>query len=174
MFNVVPFLKALPHMDAAFRDELRPQVEAYAELLKDYQEENPFGVPITRLGWAGNGFVVAFAINKLLPAQGLPRHRRCRSRLPGPALHLWLPPGLQHLLRVRGRHPLKEGGLRQQSGRLHLHSGRRGSGLLILPPTSQRTRRLALPLGENEYVIGLGASYVFAVHAVDELLQSQK
>jgi len=162
-------------MDAAFRDELRPQVEAYAELLKDYQEENPFGVPITRLGWAGNGFVVAFAINNYYLHKAFPDIVDAEAAYRG--LHY-----------IYGCHPdssisfVSAVGTRSKKvaygnnrADFTFIAGGVVPGLLILPPDfPENKENWPFLWGEHEYVIGLGASYVFAVHAVDELLQSQK
>jgi endoglucanase len=45
-------------------------------------------------------------------------------------------------------------------------------GMLILPPDLPENKEdWPFIWGENEYVIGLGASYIFLVHAVNDLLK---
>ena len=53
-------MDAIPHMDAAYKERLRPYVEKYKEYLEEITNNNPYGVPIGEGNWAGSGAVVTF------------------------------------------------------------------------------------------------------------------
>jgi len=53
-------LDAVPYMDAAYRERLRPYVEQYRQTIDSLKLQNPYGVPIGLGNWAGSGNVVSF------------------------------------------------------------------------------------------------------------------
>ena len=53
-------MDAIPHMDAAYKERLRPYVEKYKEYLEQVTANNPYGVPIGEGNWAGSGAVVTY------------------------------------------------------------------------------------------------------------------
>jgi hypothetical protein len=53
-------LDAIPYMDAAYKEKLRPYVEQYRDYILSLEEENPYGVPIGLGNWAGGGQVTGF------------------------------------------------------------------------------------------------------------------
>ncbi|HYG20847.1 MAG TPA: cellulase N-terminal Ig-like domain-containing protein [Ohtaekwangia sp.] len=57
-FLLLTALNAIPHMDASFREKLRPYVVKYNDYIKGLEKENPYGVPITLGNWAGSGAVM--------------------------------------------------------------------------------------------------------------------
>jgi endoglucanase len=59
-FNLLIALNALPHMDASFKEKLRPYVVKYNDYIKGLEKDNPYGVPITLGNWAGSGAVMSF------------------------------------------------------------------------------------------------------------------
>jgi endoglucanase len=58
--NILTALYALPHMDASFKEKLRPYVIKYNEYIKGLEKDNPYGVPIELGNWAGSGAVTSF------------------------------------------------------------------------------------------------------------------
>ncbi len=60
--NMQTALDAVPHMDDAYRQKLRPYVEKYAEYIKGFDRQNPYGVPIGLGNWAGVNAVLNFGI----------------------------------------------------------------------------------------------------------------
>ena len=46
-------LDAIPYMDEAYKQQLRPYVEKYEEYISRFDEQNPYGVPIGLGNWAG-------------------------------------------------------------------------------------------------------------------------
>jgi endoglucanase len=59
-FNLLTALDAIPHMDASYKEKLRPYVVKYNEYIKGLDKDNPYGVPIGLGNWAGNGGIQSF------------------------------------------------------------------------------------------------------------------
>ena len=59
-FSILTALHAIPHMDASFKEKLRPYVVKYKEYIDELENDNPYGVPIGLGNWAGSGGVVNF------------------------------------------------------------------------------------------------------------------
>lgn len=53
-------LDAIPFMDDAYRQKLRPYVEKYAMYIDTLATQNPYGIPIGLGNWAGSGQVLGF------------------------------------------------------------------------------------------------------------------
>ncbi len=53
-------LDAVPYMDEAYKEKLRPYVEQYRDYILDLEKQNPYGVPIGLGNWAGGGQVTGF------------------------------------------------------------------------------------------------------------------
>lgn len=58
--NILTALHAIPHMDASYKEKLRPYVAKYQEYIDGLEKDNPYGVPIGLGNWAGSGDVVNF------------------------------------------------------------------------------------------------------------------
>ena len=55
-------LDAIPYMDGAYKQKLRPYVVKYNEYIKNFDKVNPYGVPIGLGNWAGVNMVLNFGI----------------------------------------------------------------------------------------------------------------
>jgi hypothetical protein len=55
-------LDAVPYMDEAYKQKLRPYVEKYEAYIKSFDTQNPYGVPIGLGNWAGVNAVLNFGI----------------------------------------------------------------------------------------------------------------
>ena len=51
-------LDSIPVKDEAYKEKLRPRVEALNKALQDFDKQNPYGVPIGLGNWAGGGMTV--------------------------------------------------------------------------------------------------------------------
>ncbi len=60
--NLQTYLDSIPMKDAAYKEKLRPAVQQYAEYIKSFDKENPYGVPIGLGNWAGVNAVLNFGI----------------------------------------------------------------------------------------------------------------
>ena len=59
-YNIMTAMDAIPYMDASYKEKLRPYVLKYKEYLDSLNHDNPYGLPIGRGNWAGNGGMVNF------------------------------------------------------------------------------------------------------------------
>jgi hypothetical protein len=59
-FILLTAMDAIPHMDASYKEKLRPYVIKYKEYIDGLEKNNPYGVPIGLGNWAGSGEVVNF------------------------------------------------------------------------------------------------------------------
>ena len=59
-FGLLTALDAIPHLDASYKEKLRPYVMKYKEYVDGLEKDNPYGVPIGLRNWAGSGEVVSF------------------------------------------------------------------------------------------------------------------
>ena len=60
--NMQTALDAVPYMDEAYKEKLRPYVVKYEEYIKSFDTQNPYGVPIGLGNWAGVNMVLNFGI----------------------------------------------------------------------------------------------------------------
>lgn len=163
--------RALPHMGAAFAERLEGRTRAYAEELRRIAAENPFGVPISTAGWAGNGTIIRFALTNY-------------------ALHRAFPALIdpEHVFRglgyLYGCHPASDisfvSGVGAASKEVAYGNNRADfsfiaggvvPGVLILKPDFPE-HKADWPFfwGQNEYVVDVGAAYLMLVNAVHALL----
>ncbi|MCK4748235.1 MAG: glycoside hydrolase family 9 protein, partial [Bacteroidales bacterium] len=168
-------IKAMPFMDDSFSARVKNAVVAYADQLDSFDQQNPFGVPITTGGWAGNGSVIRFVTTNYILHKAFPdivdKEFVCR--------------GLNYIF---GCHPGSNvsfvSGIGARSSQVAYGSNRADfsyiagglvPGVLILPPDFPENK-LDWPFlwGENEYTIGVAASYIFAVNAVNDLFNEPK
>lgn len=59
-FSIQTALDAIPYMDEAYREKLKPYVEKFAEYVAGFDKQNPYGVPIGLGNWAGSNQVLSF------------------------------------------------------------------------------------------------------------------
>ena len=53
-------LDAIPYMDAAYKEQLRPYMHKYQQYIDSLDVQNPYGLPIGTGNWAGNGGTLSF------------------------------------------------------------------------------------------------------------------
>jgi hypothetical protein len=169
--NVAMLVLAMPFMDAAYAAQLHGLAQHYREEINEAENENPYGVPITRGGWAGNGAVVGFGVssywlNKVFP-EVVEEELVYRS-----------------LTYIFGTHPDSNysfvSGVGAQSQTKAYGSNRADfsfipggvvPGVLVLPPDYPENKRdWPFFWGQNEYVIPMGSRYIFLAHAAQTLL----
>ncbi len=71
-FLIATALEGIPHMDASFKERLRPYVEQYGEYIDGLEQDNPYGVPIGLGNWAGAGQIVNFGTTVALAHEHFP------------------------------------------------------------------------------------------------------
>ena len=60
--NLQTMLDSIPMKDDVYKQQLRPAVQQYAEYIKSFDTQNPYGVPIGLGNWAGVNAVLNFGI----------------------------------------------------------------------------------------------------------------
>ncbi len=58
--SILTALHAIPHLDASYKEKLRPYVVKYKDYIDELENENPYAVPISLGNWAGSGNIVSF------------------------------------------------------------------------------------------------------------------
>jgi len=163
--------RAIPAMDAGYAQKLRPYVEKYRTELDGMLKQNPYGVPIGTRGWAGNSQVIGWATTNYFLHKAYPD-------LVGKGL---VTRGLDYIF---GTHPAHNYSFVSAVGNRSKHlaygnnradfafiAGGVVPGVLVLKPDyPENMDDWPFLWGENEYVIDIGASYVFLAHAAHELL----
>jgi hypothetical protein len=164
--------RAMPFMDEAFRQKVAEAVVVYKKTLDEALAENPFGVPITTGGWGGAGAVIGLGVN-------------------GHILHRAFPTviGPEYTLRaldfVLGTHPASDvslvSGVGARSKTIAYGSNRADysfipggivPGIVIVKPDYPELKEdWPFLWFESEYVINIAASYIYLVHAADEVLR---
>jgi len=59
-YIILTALHGIPHMEASYKEKLRPYVVQYKEYIEGLEKDNPYGVPIGLGNWAGSGAIVNF------------------------------------------------------------------------------------------------------------------
>jgi endoglucanase len=163
--------RAVPFMDREYAKKLEPMVRKYKEQADKFYEQNPFGVPISTGGWGGNGFIVNFANTSYLLHKAFPNIVGAEYTLRG-------------LEYVYGCHPGSAlsfvSGVGADSKRVAYGNNRADFSfiaggvvpgvVLVKPDFLENKEDWPFLWGENEYVIGLAASYLYLVHAANDLL----
>lgn len=168
--NAITVLKALPLMPQGFRDALEPAVRTWATAADGYLRANPYGVPITTGGWAGNGTVIDFG----LTADAL---HRAFPAIVGPEAVF------RSVAYLHGHHPGSDisfvSGVGTRSKEVAYGSNRADfsyiaggvvPGVLIIKPDFPENKEdWPFFWGENEYVVTEGAAYLHLMHAAAAL-----
>lgn len=162
--------KAVPYLDQDYKKKLETFVRKYKVSNDAIFDLNPYGVPITTRGWAGNSTIIEWAI--------------CNYHL-----NLSYPEivGAEDVYRgldyIYGCHPYSNisfvSGVGLYSKRVAYGSNRADysfiaggvvPGILVLKPDLPENM-IDWPFlwGENEYVIDICAEYIFLVNAVNQL-----
>ncbi len=168
-------LQAIPYMNNEYRTKLKEYVVKYRETADGYAKENPYGVPLSSRGWGGNNGVIAFAITNYYANKYFPE-------LIGPE---YVFKGLNYIF---GCHPYSNisfvSGVGTRSKEIAYGSNRADfsfiaggvvPGLLMFQPDYWENKEdWPFFWGENEYVIDIGAAYIFLSNAVNDMVANMK
>jgi len=164
-------VKAIPFMDKAYSDKMEGLTRNHKEKNRKMAGANPYGVFITRAGWAGNGQVIQAAITNYFLYKAFPQIIDKEDVYKG-------------LNYIYGTHPDSDisfvSAVGTSSKRVAYGNNRADftfisggivPGVLILNPDFPENKEDWPYLwGENEYVVNLGASYIYLVNAINDLL----
>jgi endoglucanase len=169
--NAAVAARAMPYMGESYAAKLRLLVESYVSELQALDKENPFGVPISRGGWAGNGLIVYWAMTNYVLHKAFPDIVDPEYTLRG-------------LNYIYGCHPGSNisfvSGVGTRSKKVAYGTNRADfsfiaggvvPGVLIIEPDFPENKEdWPFLWGENEYVISVCAAYLYLVHAANDLL----
>lgn len=170
-FNAVQAVKVLPHMDDKYSQEIKGMAWVYRDRVRELVADNPFGVPIMPGGWAGNGFVINFAVINYHLHKAFPDLIEREEVFRGLNYLYGTHPGsnLSFVSNVGTRSKLVAYGMNRAD--FSFIAGGIVPGVLIIKPDFPENKEdWPFFWGQNEYVITLGAPYIFLVNAVQELL----
>ncbi len=169
--NMFVALQAYPHLDDAYRNRLRDYVVKYKGLNDGFDIENPYGVPISARGWAGNTLVINWAITNYY----------AHKLFPEIIGREYVFKGLNYIL---GCHPYSNisfvSSIGTRSKKITYGNNRADfsfiaggivPGVLLLKPDFLENKEdWPFLWGENECVIDTGAAWVLLSGAVNELV----
>jgi endoglucanase len=167
-------VRAIPYMNDEFSKQIEVLAQDYANNIDKLRSQNPFGVPVSMRGWAGDGLVINFAITNYMLHKAFPRIIDKEDVFSG-------------LNYIYGCHPGSNisfvSGIGTQSKKVAYGNNRADftfiaggivPGVLILKPDFPENKEdWPFLWGENEYVVNLGASYIFLVNAANSLLNEK-
>jgi endoglucanase len=163
-------VRALPYLDGAFEETVRELTLLHRDSLDAIARQNPYGVRITEGGWAGNGAIISMANTNYVLHKAFPDIINAEDVLAG----------LNYIL---GTHPHSDlsfvSGVGAKSKKVAYGMNRADfsfiaggvvPGVLILKPDYPENKEdWPFLWGENEYVIPMGAIYLFLAHAARDL-----
>lgn len=172
-FGASWFIRAIPYMDADFKQQLKIKVQAYQQALVAAEAKNPFAVPITEGGWAGSGWVIRNAINNFYVHKAFPELVNRESVLQGLNFLYGTHPAhnLSLVSNVGARS--KEVAYGMNRADFSFISGGIVPGILVLKPDYPENHEdWPFFWGQNEYVVNVAASYIFLVNAAEDVLKN--
>jgi hypothetical protein len=169
--NIATALQAVPYMDKAYLDKLKPYVVKYREMNENLGKDNPYGVPISARGWAGNTLVINWAVTNYYAHQVYPE-------IVGKE---YVFKGLNYIL---GCHPYSNisfvSTVGAKSKKITYGNNRADfrfiaggivPGVLLLKPDFLENKEdWPFLWGENECVVDTGAAWILLSEAVHDLL----
>jgi hypothetical protein len=167
-------LQALPYMNENFKEKLEKYVVKHKSEITELEAENPYGVPISSRGWAGNSGIIDWSITNYMAYKAFP----------GIIEREDVYKGLNYLF---GCHPYSNisfvSAVGTRSKKVAYGSNRADfsfiaggvvPGILILNPDFPENKEdWPFFWGENEYVIDIAAAYIYLANAVNELLNEK-
>ncbi len=173
IFSVTYLIRAIPYMDKAYEEEMKKLVKSNTKFIEELEKQNPYGAPIPTRGWGGSGWAMLFSITNYFMHKAFPELISREYVFKG-------------LNFIYGCHPGSDisfvSGVGTDSKMIAYGNNRADysfiaggvvPGVIILKPDFPENKEdWPFLWGENEYVIGGGASYIFLVNAVNDLLNT--
>jgi endoglucanase len=171
IFSLALFVRVIPYIDKTYAKNMEEIVKTTMKIIKDLDKQNPYGVPIPTRGWGGSGWAMYFSMTNYILHKAFPELVDVEYAFKG----------LNYIL---GCHPGSDisfvSGVGTNSKMVAYGSNRADysfiaggvvPGVIILKPDFPENKEdWPFLWGENEYVIHGGASYIFLVNAVNDLL----
>ncbi len=164
-------VRVMPYMGASYARRLEDRVAEYSHEISELLTQNPFGVPISTSGWAGNGQIIRFAITNYLLHRAFPRLIDAESIFRGLSYIYGCHPG-SDISFVSGVGTVsKEVAYGNNRADFSFIAGGIVPGVLVLKPDYPENKEdWPFLWGQNEYVVDVAAAYLFLVNAVNQVL----
>ncbi len=163
-------VRAIPYMDEAYKNTLQTLVGDYRKKLDEWKGQNPYGVLITEGGWAGNGVIIAIAVNNYYLHKAFPDLIKREDVLQGLNYILGTHPhsNVSFVSSVGAKSKKVAYGMNRAD--FSFIAGGIVPGVLILKPDYPENKEdWPFLWGENEYVVNLAASFLFLANAAQSL-----
>jgi hypothetical protein len=169
-WHAVNLAYALPYMNEEFGKKIRSLTMTYRDTIVKFDYRNPYGVPISTGGWAGNGWVVYFSLTNYALHKAFPEIIDKEYVFRGLTYIFGCHPGSNiSFVSGVGVHSKKIAYGNNRADYSFIAGGI-VPGVLILPPDFPENKEdWPFLWGENEYVIGLAAAYIYLVQAALDL-----
>lgn len=168
-------VRALPFMDDVYRKKLHDLAQQHTQWLDSLHKQNPYGVQITEGGWAGNGRILLDAVTNYYLHTAFP-DTVSREHV------------LKSLTYLFGTHPYSNlsfvSAVGAQSKKVAYGMNRADfsfipggvvPGVLILKPDFPENKEdWPFFWGQNEYVVNMGAYYLFVANAAQAVLEGDQ
>jgi len=172
-FNAANFVRVLPYMNESYSKKVEELVNNYKTNLERFGDQNPFGVFISTGGWAGAGGVIGFALTNYILHKAFPDKINPEFIYRGLNFIYGCHPG-SNISFVSGVGTVsKKVAYGNNRADYTFIAGGIVPGVLIIKPDFPENKEdWPFLWGENEYVINVGASYIYLVNAVNDLLKN--
>lgn len=169
--NAALAVRAMPYMNKSYATKLKALVHTYKNELVKFDKTNPFGVPVSRGGWAGNDQIIGWAITNYLLHKAFPNIIDPEYTFRGLNYIYGCHPGSNiSFVSGVGAHS-KEIAYGSNRADFSFIAGGIVPGVLIIEPDFPENQEdWPFLWGENEYVVNVGAVYIFLVNAANNLL----
>lgn len=167
-------IQAYPHMDTGYQAKLKDFIVAYKESIEKLKEENPYGVPITTRGWAGNNSVISWATTNYYAYKAFPDIIEPEDVYRGFDYILGCHP--YHNLSFVSAVGVKSKKVAYGSNRADFAyiAGGIVPGILVLKPDFPENKEdWPFFWGENEYIVDIGADFILLSLAINELISKE-
>ncbi len=175
-WNISTAFQAFPHMNNVYKKKLRKYALVYKKQMDDLKTDNPYGIPLSaRRGWGGNQTVISLAITNYFAYKAFPE-------IFDPEVVFR---GLNYIL---GCHPYSNlsfvSAVGTKSKKVAYGNNRADfsfiaggvvPGLVFLAPDILENKEdWPFFWGQNEYIVDIGADYIFLSNAANELTRELK
>ncbi len=171
IFNATLAARALPFMDESFNREIESLTSSYKDSVNAFMQKNPYGVPISTGSWAGSGWAIYFGITNYYLYKAFPEIMEPEDVFKGLNYIYGCHPGSDiSFVSAVGTHSKRVAYGNNRADFSFIAGGVVPGVLYVKPDFPENKEDWPFLWGENEYVINGGASYIFLVNAVDELV----
>ena len=169
-----PALKAIPFMDAAYKNKLKEYVVKYKKYIEDIESKNPYGSPIAGGGWGGTGTVVNFAITNYFAHKAFPDVISKEEVFKGANYVFGCHPYSNiSFVNAVGTRSKKVAYGNNRADFTTIAGGIVPGVMLLKPDFLENKDDWPFFWGENEVTIGGCANYIFLANAVQQLAKSK-